>query len=155
MKRLIPEDLVANIMVEARKSEGTWSFSFIKKLQEDLKYFDHKKLDKFVNLLLTEVENDKYDNNIKFKLAQLLSTLRSFFLPGIIVSINSQSKRILQIVDNIQPGKLDECTKRMFLNLIQTNCIQPPSNRVKSSSVQPITRSGIFNGFDSTPQFPI
>lgn len=137
---ITPEELVNKVLDEASASVGTWSFAFIKKLQEQIKFFNQKKIDKFVDLLLIAVENDTFDNNVKFKIAQLLSTLRSFFLPGIISSLNTQTKRILHITQSIRPGSLSECTRKMYMNLIQTNIVQPASYKVKSSSVGPQVR---------------
>ncbi|EAY15924.1 hypothetical protein TVAG_165520 [Trichomonas vaginalis G3] len=155
MNKQMPEDLVKMIIDEAANNIGTWSFSFIKKLQEDLKFFDQKKLDKFVYLILLEAEDEHNDNNMKLKIAQLLSSLRSFFLPGIVFSINSQNQRIKQIANNIPQGKLCDCTKRMFLNLIQVNVVPNVSNRIKSSSAQPVKQPDIQFSFDNSPKFPI
>lgn len=153
--KLIPEDVIMTIMEEAKNTQGTWSFSFLQKLQEELKYFDQKRLDRFVGLLLTEAEQECNENAMKLKIAQLLSTLKSFFLPGIVFSINTHNKRIVHIADSIPNGKLSDSTKRMFLNLIQSNCVQPISCKVKSNSAQPYNNNEIFFNLESSQKLPI
>lgn len=153
--KLVPEEIVASVLEEAESSVGTWSFAFIKQLQNNLKHFDQKRLDKFVCLVLNAADKEDCSTTTKFKIAQLLSTLRSFFLPGIILSLHNQNKQVAHIAEKIQQGNFCECTKKMYLNLLQTNVVQSASHKIKSNSVGPTIRIGVTAQFDSTPAFSI
>ena len=112
--------IVDGIMKETEDMIGTWSTSFCKDLEEKLKPLTQKHRDFFVKELLERAKRDTCNNSAKLKVAQLLSCMKSLFLPQIISSIENEEQTLQEIINSINPeDKLAIPTKKMFATLIQ------------------------------------
>lgn len=118
--------IVDGIMKETEDMIGTWSTSFCKDLEEKLKPMTQKHRDFFVKELLEKAKENRYDNSAKLKVAQLLSCLKSLFLPQITSSIETHERIIQEIINSINSeDSLAIPTKNKFSSLIQ--CQMHPS----------------------------
>ena len=159
--------IVTRVIEEARTQIGTWSCASIRSIESELRKMHQNKIDYFVHQLLLFASKPETDNNLKLKIAQLLSSLRSFFLPGVQTSLKQSEELISQIISNIGDGRLSDATKRMFSNLTKDvhiiSTVPKRSVRIKSNSVQPGSRSriemprsdtsiGTFSGFNGSKE---
>ena len=82
------------------------------------------------------------ENTSKFKIAQLMSSLRGFFFPPINMSLITEKEAILQAIQTIKDGKLAEPAKNSLSALISpipglAAKVLPAHGRIHSLSVQP------------------
>ena len=143
-----PNPLVERVIEEAKTQIGTWSCASIRSIESELSKLHQKKIDQFVHELLEIAASPDTDNNLKLKIAQLLSSLRSFFMPGVQVTLKGSEELVTKVIQNIGEGRLSEATKRMYSNLTKDVHIisaipKRSTGRIKSSSVQPGSRSTV------------
>ena len=113
--------IIEQIIEEASKNVGTWSTDYTRSLGSSLNQMKPKSRSQFVHNLLLKVSDDVYNNGIKFKVAQLLSCLKSFFCTAIQSSLSNEKDIILQCIENINDdGQISIPTKQMFSNLLDT-----------------------------------
>ena len=139
--------IIDGIIGEASKNAGTWSTDYTRSLGVALNNMKPKTRNQFVHDLLEKVADGTYNNGIKFKVAQLLSCLKSFFCPAIQSSLFNEKETILLCVENIsEDGQISAPTKQMFSNLLEVpntigakapRSFTPPKHEVHSRMAIP------------------
>ena len=113
------ESLVDDIAKEAEEMTGTWSIDYCKSLENKLKRMTQFQRDHFVHQLLLVAQKDSCEMKVKFKIAQLLSCLNSFFFKDIDSSIMNDKETVRDTINSItQPHQLAEPTIKLFSKLI-------------------------------------
>ena len=144
---------VASKVIEASKAlVGTWSPDYLAEISNDLKNLKTSSIDNFVQELLEYAAEEKTTNDARLKIAQLLMSLRSFFLPKISSSLGNKYELLETVLDAIHEGKLKVATAQLYTNIMSiSKCSRP----VKLSSKQPHKKSNSVQPTSESTKFEI
>ena len=134
------EKFSTKVINEAKSLVGTWSCQSITEISERLQKFNSVSVNSFIREVLIFVIDQETTNDVRFKIAQLLISLKSFFLPKVAHAISHNSELMNRALASIQEGKLKEATTSLYTNLISSVKVVRPvkaTTHIKSMSVQP------------------
>ena len=139
--------LVDEIVKEAQEMQGTWSIRYCKDLGQRLKFATSLQRDIFIHNLLLKAQEPSYDMNVKFKIAQLLSCMNSFFFKEINLSLMNDKQTLSDTINSITEGhRLSEPTKKLFsmlINLPTKRRITPMSSDFQGTRLEAMPRDNL------------
>ena len=154
-KETMETSLISQKVIDDSKSlNGTWSPDYLASVSDQLKNLKTNSIDNFVEDILNYSAEEKTTNEAKLKIAQLLMSLKSFFLPKISLSLANEYDLLENVLESVHEGKLKDATIKSYTNIMSTIKSKPikvSTKHKKSNSVQPTSESTKFELQESMP----
>ncbi|OHS96720.1 hypothetical protein TRFO_37099 [Tritrichomonas foetus] len=136
--------LVQETIDNSKSEDGTWSYEFLCKVNYEVSLFKQVDTKFFIDRLIPILNDEKTEIQIKFKIAQMLSFLKSLKVNGFSSVIHESKEELTLILKSF--GNMNQPLEKATRNLIESVMMTvsedgfPVSHRnfhVKSSSVPP------------------
>ena len=109
------QERIQNVIAEASKPTGTWTYTYLVDLHHTLKKSKDKDFQTFINGLLDYINDDTTEVLQIFKIAQLISSLRAQNPQRSQELFDRRKEEITKRVNRLPESKLSHATKRLTM----------------------------------------
>ena len=142
LTKLMREKIIEN----SRSPDGTWSYAFLREVENSLVKFTQEAMDELVNALVLHMFEDECASLSRFKIAQLLGCFKLWKASLFEHSIANQT-RLIEKNSDLLTGAFSGPTKQLLRKLIVPDTLEkkksfscPPSSMAHEKDIKPLSK---------------
>ena len=131
-------ELAQQAIKESMDDAGTWTYGFLSSIHSQTKRLRSKDYDIFVTELFKFIMNDSTQNLQKFKIAQMLSSLKFQNPTASADAFPKHKDEISKFVSTLDSTPLAQATKKLLMSMFAPQEQYPGTKKYKAFSVSPV-----------------